>query len=285
MLGFITDKRFYIHLIIIFFLGIGLIWAIIYSLKDFTRHGEEVIVPDFSGLLYDELQNDPSNKNFRFSIIDSIYDLNHEKGSVISQNPKPNAKVKSGRNIYITIVAFKPEMVPMPNLVDLSRRSAQSLLQTYDLKIAKLSYRPDIAKDAVLEQKYQGEEIEEGQMIETGSGIELVLGLGEHRELIAVPLLIGKTHKEAVLALHSSSLNIGAEHFEIGDDTTTVRIYRQSPHYNENKVARYGTSVQLWYKSNEHFDFETLLKTIKPSDADTIIQNPIDSSSQEVQSF
>ena len=281
MLGFITDKRFYIHLFIIIFLGLGLIWATIFSLKDFTRHGEEIVVPDFSGLLFEELDQDPSYTNFRFTIIDSIYDLSREKGSVISQNPKAESMVKSGRNIYITIVAFTPEMVEMPNLADLSLRSAQSLLQTYGLRITKLSYIPDIAKNAVLEQKLQGEEIEPGHFIEKGSGIELVLGLGDRKELIPVPLLIGKTHKEAIRELHSSSLNIGAEHFEVGDDTSSVRIYRQSPHYNKNNVARYGTSVELWYKSDEHFDFDALLKTIRPSSIDTIIQNPIDTITQE----
>ena len=279
MFGFITDKRFYIHVLILILLGIGLLFGTIYSLKHFTRHGEEISVPDFSGLLYEELISDPSYNDFQFSIIDSIFDLNREKGSVISQNPKFDSKVKSGRNIYITIVAFTPEHVEMPSLIDLSLRSATSLLETYGLRIAKLSYKPDIARNAVLEQKYLGEDIESGTSIEKGSAIELVLGLGEHRELVAVPLLLGKTHREAIEEIHNSSLNIGEEHFEAGDDTTKVRIYRQSPHYNANKVARFGTKIDLWYKSDEHFDFDALLKNSKSSSIDTIIENKVDTNS------
>ncbi len=60
MLGFITDKRFYIHVAIIIFLGLGIVYGTIYSLNSFTRHGEEIAVPDFSGLLYKELKEDPS---------------------------------------------------------------------------------------------------------------------------------------------------------------------------------------------------------------------------------
>jgi len=282
MFGFITDKRFYIHIIILVFLGIGLLWGTIYSLKDFTRHGEEISVPDFSGLLYKELVEDPSYQNFKFSIVDSVFDQNREKGSVISQNPKPDSKVKPGRNVYITIVAFTPEQVEMPSLIDLSLRGATSLLETYGLKISKLSYKPDFARNAVLEQKYHGEDIEPGQLIEKGSAIELVLGLGEHQELVSVPLLLGKTHKEALAEIHNSSLNIGEEHFEAGDDTTTVRVYRQSPHYNENKVARFGTKIDLWYKSEEHFDFDALLKTCKPSNIDTIIENEVDTNTLNI---
>jgi len=277
MLSFLKDKRFYIHIFILIFLGLGIIWGTIYSLKDFTRHGEEIVVPDFSGLLYNELVEDPSYKHFRFEIIDSVCELGREKGSVVSQNPKADSKVKSGRNIYITIVAFSPEVVEMPALVGRSLREARSLIETYGLKIAKLRYRPDIARNAVLEQLYKGETIEEGDAIEKGAGIELVLGLGAHPELIPIPLLIGKTHKEAVEILHAYSLNIGNEHFEPGDDSTKVRIYRQSPHYNNNKVARFGTLIDLWYKSDEHFDFDAALKSIEPSKIDTIIENKIDS--------
>ncbi|MCK5856508.1 MAG: PASTA domain-containing protein [Bacteroidales bacterium] len=282
MLGFITDKRFYIHLVILIFLGIGILFGTIYSLKDFTRHGEEISVPDFSGLLFEDLVPDPAYKNFNFSIIDSIFDENREKGSVISQNPKASSKVKAGRNIYITIVAYTPEQVEMPNLIDLSKRSASSLLETYGLKISKLSYRPDIAKNAVLEQKYLGEDIEPGQNIIKGSSIELVLGQGEQKELIPVPLVLGKTHQQAVEEIHNASLNIGKEHFEVGDDSTTARVYRQSPHYNKNRVARFGTSIELWYKSDEHFDFDALLNTTKPSHVDTIIENRVDTNSVEL---
>jgi len=281
MVEFLKDKRFYIHLIIIIIIGVGLIWGTIFSLKAFTRHGEEISVPDFSDMIFEELDTDPAYENFNFTVVDSVYDLTREMGAVISQNPKPESKVKSGRTIYLSIVASNPELVEMPNLVDLSLRSASSLLQTYGLKVTKLSYVPDIAKNAVINQKYKGETIEEGEKIIKGSGIELVLGLGEQRELIPVPLLIGKTHSEALKIIHNASLNIGDEHFEAGDDTASVRVYRQSPRFTNKNVARFGTMIELWYKSEANFDFDQYLSNIKPSDVDTVYENPIDSIENE----
>ncbi len=281
MVEFLKDKRFYIHLTIIIVLGIGLIWGTIFSLKSFTRHGEEISVPDFSDMIFEEIETDPAYKNFHFVVVDSVYDLNNEKGSVISQNPKSESKVKSGRTIYLSIVATKPELVEMPNLIDISLRSATSLLQTYGLKVTKLSYVPDIAKNAVINQKYKGETIEEGEKIIKGSGIELVLGLGEHRELIPIPLLIGKTHSEALKIIHNGSLNIGEEHFEVGDDTATVRIYRQSPRFTNRNVARFGTKVELWYKSDANFDFDQYLNNIRPSNVDTVYNNTTDTTEIE----
>ena len=274
MFGFLKDKRFYINLLIIAVLALVIIWGAILSLNSFTRHGVEVSVPDFTDMIYTELIEDPAYENFNFIIVDSVFDQNREYNAVVSQNPKPESKVKPGRSIYLTLVASQPEQVEMPELKDLSLRNATSLLQTYGLKVGKLSYVPDFAKNAVIMQKYKGEEIEPGQKVIKGAGIELVLGLGDQHELLPVPLLIGKTHSEAVRIIHSSSLNLGPEHFEPGDDTATVRVYRQSPNFTDRNVARYGAEVELWYKSDANFDFDEYLKKLKPANVDTIYGMP-----------
>ena len=47
--NFLTKRAFYINLFIIIALVIIIIEAAFISLKDYTRHGEEIIVPDFVG--------------------------------------------------------------------------------------------------------------------------------------------------------------------------------------------------------------------------------------------
>jgi beta-lactam-binding protein with PASTA domain len=266
MLEILKNKKLYINITIMAILGIAILLTAVYSLNSFTRHGKTITVPDFTGYYYNELEGQPEFSKFRFAIIDSIYDSSKEKGSIVSQDPKADSKVKEGRHIYLTVVALNPETIGMPNLVDLSLRNASSILETYGLKINKLSYVPDIAKNAVVEQKYRGESIEPGTQIIKGSGIELVLGLGTENDYIKVPLLIGLTRKQAIKELHLASLNLGAEHFEEGDDTTSVRIYRQSPNYSKEQNVKMGQSIELWYKSDANFDFEQYLNTIKSSD-------------------
>ncbi len=248
-------------------LAIILLIVAIYSLRSFTRHGEEITVPDFSGYYYNELKDQAEFSKFKFTIIDSVFDAGKEKGSIVSQDPKAESMVKEGRHIYLTVVAMKPETIEMPNLVDLSLRNASSVLETYGLKITKLSYVPDIAKNAVVEQHYKGEIIEEGTPIVKGSGIELVLGLGTDKNYIQVPLLVGMTRKQALEELHLASLNMGMEHFEEGDDTTTVRIYRQEPRYSQKKTVKMGANIDVWYKSDKNFDFDQYLKTLKAEEA------------------
>lgn len=273
---FLTQKKFWIHLAIIALLIVSLIWITLRALDHFTRHGQSVSVPDFSGLRYDELPDNPEFEKFTFQIIDSIYDIRREKGSIITQDPLPEAKVKEGRMIYLTVVSLNPEKVEMPNLVDLTFRNAKSLLQSYGLSVQNISYVPDIAKNAVIEQHFRGDAIEPGTPIEKGSGIDLVLGLGQQKELIPVPLLIGLTKAEALAKLHSSSLNLGEVHFD-SKDTSANRIYNQDPFFTSRSVMKFGGKVDIWLKSEKDFDFEQYLNNLDTTayelNADTIILN------------
>ncbi len=65
----------------------------------------------------------------RYQVIDSVYTSLVPRGCVAEQNPKPGFKVKKWRNIALTINAFSPEMVAMPNLVDLPLRQAIALIE------------------------------------------------------------------------------------------------------------------------------------------------------------
>ena len=269
MIKILTSKKLYINISVLITLSIVLLIGLVYSLDSFTRHGEEIEVPDFAGYYLDEIKDEVLYADFKFTITDSIFNKDAEKGSIFAQIPEAGSMVKSGRNIYLTVIAKMPEMVDVPELRDLSIRSAKSKLETYGIEVLKLSYIPNIAKDAVIEVKHNGEEIYAGDRLEKGSGVELVLGLGTQKELIKVPLFIGLTHQQAEDALHLASLNIGIEHFEEDDDKNTVRIYRQAPRFSDEPIVKPGQKIELYYKSDENFDFDALLKTIHPSNTIT----------------
>jgi beta-lactam-binding protein with PASTA domain len=263
MPNILKDKRVRKHILLVSVTGIGFIVLIIMSLNAFTRHGQEIKVPDLTGFYLEEIKGKSEYNDFELIVVDSIYDLTREKGSIVSQDPEPNSLVKSGRKIYLTVVSKTPQLVDMPNLLDLSLRNAKSVIETYGLNITKLSYVPDIAQDAVVEQKYRGLPIKPGTRILKGSGIELVLGLGENSALLQMPILIGLTRSEAIKQIHLSSLNLGNEHFDTGDDTSAVRVYRQNPNFAKNTNVQKGQTVELWYKSNQNFNFEEYLLKIQ----------------------
>ncbi|HPK05429.1 MAG TPA: PASTA domain-containing protein, partial [Bacteroidales bacterium] len=156
-----------------------------------------------------------------------------------------------------------PESVSMPDLVDLTYRQALSTLETYGLGIGKIDYVPDIAKNAVLKQNFEGEEILPGTQIIKGSTIDLVLGQGLGSTKIPIPLLLGLTQEEAHQLIRDHLLNIGANIIEDETDPDQ-RVYRQHPAYSPETYINPGQQIDLWYRSAKTFNFDSLLNINKP---------------------
>ncbi len=260
---FLGKKKFYLHFLISILLTIALIWGFFKYLDVFTRHGEVYLVPDFSGKMVQDLKEKHFDDYFNLTIIDSVYDKGHEPGSIVMQNPLPGAKVKQGRHVYLTIVAKMPEMVMMPNLRNLSLRQAMVILDEKGLQLGSLEYVKYFAKNAVIDQLLNKDPIEVGTELPKGTVINLVVGKGEHPGLIPLPVLIGKKITTARHVLHFSSLNVGHEYFMDGNDSTHARVYKTEPEAFSKSLLRLGDSVNIWYRSDENFDFKAYLQQLK----------------------
>lgn len=258
-------------------LGVLLLWATIISLDSFSRHGEVYIVPDFNGQTIPQILDQNYAEFFTLTVIDSVFDKKAAKGSVVLQHPLPGSRVKEGRHIYLTIVSESPEFVMMPNLKNLSLRQALVTLEAFDLYAGNLEYVEYFARNAIVEQVVEGEPIEPGTEVVTGSVIDLQVGKGDMPIQVPIPLLIGKKQSEAKVDLNYSYLNIGKEYFLDGDDTATARVYKTSPLPLAENMLPLGEKVDLWYRSDEFFDFETYLdQFVKDSlHLDTIVRQNI----------
>ena len=69
-------------------------------------------------------------------------------------------------------------MVAMPNLINLPKRQAILLVESSGLEIGQLKYQPDLSIDVVIDQHYNGKKIQEGDSLQKGSVVDLVLGKG-----------------------------------------------------------------------------------------------------------
>lgn len=244
---FIKSKQFWINFGMMLGITFILLFIVYQSLNIYTRHGTSIDVPDFTGLSVEELEDVSNKHDFEFIIVDSIYNPEKVKGTVISQNPLPGASVKKGRKIYITIIAYTPEMVEMPNLKDLTSRQATAMLETYGLKIGKIRYVPDVGK-TVLEQRYNGRVISPGDKIEKASSIDLTIGKGESHDKAFVPDLIGLSRENARIAINEAGLNVGAEIFDNKNDTINVIVYKQIPSFSRNSETPLGSDVDIWMR-------------------------------------
>lgn len=155
---------------------IGLMIIISFILRFYTRHGESITLPDFTGKTLDQVKEMDEATPFTFIVVDSVYMIKKLKGSIFTQDPPKGSTVKSGRKIYVTTVAYGVPNVSMPNLADLSLRQATTMLENIGLIVGDVVYRPSKFHNAVFEQLYQGRPIKEGTEIKQGSKITLVVG-------------------------------------------------------------------------------------------------------------
>lgn len=250
---FIRSKYFWIHTGLAIVLSITLLWLVFKVIGFYTLHGQSIEVPDFKGKSVAELEDYADDYDVTYEIIDSVYDLHLQKGTVILQDPAAGTRVKDDRKIYLTVVAMRAEQVQMPDLKDLTLRQASAMLETYGLLVGKLKYVPDIARNAVLQQRYDGKVIDEGTLIEKGSKIDLVLGQGEENEKVEIPEVYGMKQGEALYTLKSNGLNVGKEIFEDGPDTTVSRVYKLVP--GERSIVNMGTTVTIYYRSERKHNF------------------------------
>lgn len=245
------------HIGIIIGLIIVIMLTITIGLNIYTDHGEKKPVPDFSGLSIEKAIEIAKVETFKLKIIDSIYN-DAAPGSIIDQTPKPGFYVKENRTIFVTINSFLPEMVQMPDLLNISLRQAQSLLDIYGLKLGKLKYAPDFAKNYVLAQMVAGKNIEKGTKVLKGTKVDLLLGMGDSNKDTYVPNLMGIDLATSLEKITKSSLNVGAKifegEFETMEDSLAAVVKKQLPEYEEGLTMKVGSIIDLWLIKKEIAD-------------------------------
>ncbi len=261
---FLGRKKFYIHLLIAIVLSFALLWLVLLSLDAFTRHGKVYVVPDLHGHSLDYLTENNFDDFFVFKVIDSVYDKNMDKGSIIIQNPLAGSKVKKGRHVYLTIVAEMPEKVAMPNLKNLSLRQALVTLEAHELLVGNLIYVDYFARNAVVDQLLNAEPVEPGTELRKGVFIDLVVGKGDMNSSVALPMLIGQKKGKVRNELHFAYLNLGNEIYIDVGDTADARVYKTDPHPLTTNILYLGQNVDIWYRSEKNFDFESYIKEFLP---------------------
>ena len=262
---FLREKKFYINLLIILLTCGALLWLTFRLLDKYTRHYEVYTMPDFVGQDFQEVKHEYS-KDFNFILIDSVYPKGQQPGSIFQQDPLPGSKIKKGRNVYAIIVAVTPEKTLMPNLKNISLREAIGRLDSNGLEVDPLDYVPYSYKNNVIQQFYQNQPIEEGTELVKGSKIVLQVGIGDNKDKVKVPNLIGKPAMEAKRILNLTGLNLGKETWEDRDSTQYMCVRRMSPGPSSGSVEA-GTFIDVSYHSSRTLDFKKEMQELLHEDS------------------
>ena len=262
---FLKEKKFYLNLLVIVLLTVGLLWLTFKLLNSYTRHDEVFTMPDFIGQNYQQVKHEHSN-DFNFILIDSVYPKGQQPGSIYQQDPLPGSKIKKGRNVYAIIVAVTPEKTTMPNVKGISLREAIGRLESSGLEVDHLEYVNYSYKNNIIEQYYQGAPIAEGTELVKGCAITLRVGIGEDKSNVKVPNLIGKSAEETKHLLNLAGLNLGKVTREDNDSIQYLCVRRMSPGPSSSAVKP-GTYVDIWYHSNRTMDFKKEMKDLLHEDS------------------
>lgn len=177
---YLTSKSFFKQLLIAVAIVVVLVFLLLQYLSFATDHGNEITVPDLRKLTEEQAGEKLDELDLEYVLLDTVdYNKDFPKYSVVQQDPLPGAKVKEGRKIYIKVNSSGFSDVTIPDLIEKTLRQAEPTLAAIGLEVGKLTYKPYLGKDMVLEMHSNGKKLKPGDKVKKSSVIDLVLGDGK----------------------------------------------------------------------------------------------------------
>lgn len=249
---FFISKQYLKHILLIVVVWILIILIEGWYLKSHTNFGEQISVPSFYKIHADDLDEFVAGKDIQYEIKDSVYLDDWPKGTVCWQYPRPTDStgmyVKSGRKIQLSVVPMSAKMLSMPKVVDMSKRMAETTLNSLGFRTT-VSYKPaPEGKDFVLAQLYNGKPIAPGSPIQKGSRIELVVAKGNTGETTPLPNLVGLTIIQAQERLQNLTLILSpqCDNCTSEADYANAVVTSQSPAGGEGVNVAAGSTITVW---------------------------------------
>ena len=180
---FLFSKTFLIQLVLAVLALVLIAFIILQWLEFSTNQDQRIVVPNLATMSLDKVDEKLEELELRREILDSAnYNPDYPPYSVIDQVPLPGKHVKENRKIYLTLNPSGYRKVEIPeNLIRRTRRQVEPTLRSLGFEIGTITYKPDVAKDAVLELRHKGELLEPGMKLMKTSTIDIVLGDGSGR--------------------------------------------------------------------------------------------------------
>ena len=183
ILKFFLSKSFLKNIFYITLLTSLSVFFSFFILKLITQHNYYLEVPNLVGFeiskanRFIELSEASSLK---IEVLDSAkFNPNYPPLTIMEQFPTANKEVKKGRKIYITLNPVGFKKIKIPNVIQITLRNAETLLNAVGFEVGELIYRDNIGKDMVLEMRHEGKKIQPGFALQQRKKIDLVLGNGK----------------------------------------------------------------------------------------------------------
>ena len=192
----------------------------------------EVQIPDLVNKTEEEAEQILKDLKLKLVVKSEEYDENIEKGKIISQDPtyKENYKIKEHSEISV-IISKGTEKVDVPNVVGKTKEEAEKELKDAGLVPEIIEENDEKVEAGIV----LSQDPEDGENVNKGSKVKLVVSKGSAIVKVEVPSLVGKNEQEAKALLAEAGLKANIINDE-DDSKNDGVVLRQS------KEA--GTQVQ-----------------------------------------
>ena len=166
----------YWNLIAMVLVGIALCIGLWMWMTGYTMHGESVEVPEVKGMMLSDAEYELEKLELLAVVVDSAYVRQQPAGIVLEQTPGVGNRVKSGREIYLTINQKQTPTNTIPDIAgNCSRREAEARLRSLGFKIGPIEFVPG-DPDWVIALKVNGREVYTGERVPCDAPIVIVVG-------------------------------------------------------------------------------------------------------------
>ncbi|MBL7093346.1 PASTA domain-containing protein [candidate division KSB1 bacterium] len=230
-----------------FFIFLFLLLIFLYVIFDqiimpvYTRHGQEIIVPDLTNLFFEDAREKLQLMGLKIVEETKKFDVNNifPIGVVMTQTPKSDSKVKKGRRIYVIVSKGEPS-IEMPDLVTKSERNATFLLKNKGLELGEIIYEfSDVFPAGVV----ADQNIPPATEIKPGMIVDLTISSGRFPDKFIVPDIVNRNLKDAKKIIFQSGLTLGAISFESRNDLLPETVITQS--VQPNLEVTQGDTINL----------------------------------------
>lgn len=208
--------------VVAFFAGIFLLNALIGFM---VGSRETIEVPDLAGLTLAEARSRLSPFGFTVAVKSERPSNLFPMGRIVSQNPKPLARVKMGRRLEV-IISSGVDAAVVPSLAGLTLRDANFRLSQEGLEPGGTV---SILSDAQPTERIIATSPAAGTPLARGSRVTILASEGRRREAFLMPNLIGHDVDEIATLLRDSGFTIGEVRRERDRTVDDGTIVVQSP--------------------------------------------------------
>ena len=220
-------------------LVVGGIFLWNYFRNNTDTSSDEVIVPTFTGMIYEtEIRDNAEYADFEFEIVEGNQP-SQPAGVVLNQNPQAGMTVKRGKTITLTVNGGTLEQVVVEDVTGDSQQDAYDTLEALGLSPRIQA----VADDETAVGYVVRTDPAAGSTVASGSSITIFVSSGPAEEQVTVPNVVGSSLSTAESDLEANGLVRGSVSYDDESDQPEGTVLSSDPE-GGTRVSE-GSAVNL----------------------------------------